>query len=155
MENATQLAHRLREVILDGKWIAYTNYKEQLSDLNWELATTKVGALNTIAALTYHINYYMAGVLNVLEGGNLEIKDKYSFDHPPIDNEAVWQDLQNQLWSNTEKFVERVLQLSDEQLDAVFVKEEYGTYQRNIEAIIEHSYYHLGQIVLIKKMIIR
>lgn len=34
-----------------------------------------------------------------------------------------------------------------------FVKQEYGTYLRNIEAQIEHSYYHLGQISLIKKMI--
>ncbi|HBT08481.1 MAG TPA: DUF1572 domain-containing protein, partial [Leeuwenhoekiella sp.] len=38
--------------------------------------------------------------------------------------------------------------LTDDQLDAIFVKEAYGSYKRNIEALIEHSYYHLGQIVL-------
>ena len=36
-----------------------------------------------------------------------------------------------------------------------FVDEKYGTFQRNIEAMIEHSYYHLGQIVLIKKMLLQ
>lgn len=30
-----------------------------------------------------------------------------------------------------------------------------GSYLRNIEGVIEHSYYHLGQISLIKKMISR
>jgi hypothetical protein len=35
----------------------------------------------------------------------------------------------------------------------VFVDEKYGTYLRNIEAMIEHSYYHLGQIVLIRKIL--
>jgi hypothetical protein len=32
--------------------------------------------------------------------------------------------------------------------------EQYGTWQRNLEAVIEHSYYHLGQIILIRKMIL-
>jgi hypothetical protein len=34
-----------------------------------------------------------------------------------------------------------------------FVNEKYGSLQRNIDAMIEHSYYHLGQIVLIRKII--
>ncbi len=37
-------------------------------------------------------------------------------------------------------------------LDGKF-KEEYGSYALNIEAQIEHSYYHLGQISLIKKIL--
>jgi hypothetical protein len=45
--------------------------------------------------------------------------------------------------------------MSQNQLDEVFVDKKYGTYLRNIEAVIEHSYYHLGQIVLIKKMILK
>ncbi|MEG1022142.1 MAG: hypothetical protein RSE50_11550 [Myroides sp.] len=45
--------------------------------------------------------------------------------------------------------------MRDEKLDSVFVDEKYGSYRRNIEAMIEHSYYHLGQIVLIKKMLLQ
>jgi len=48
-------------------------------------------------------------------------------------------------------FADHMARLSDTQLDAVFVKETYGTYRRNIEAIIKHSYYHLGQISLLRK----
>jgi hypothetical protein len=43
--------------------------------------------------------------------------------------------------------------MPNDKLDSVFVYEKYGSYRRNIDAIIEHAYYHLGQIVLIKKMI--
>jgi hypothetical protein len=43
--------------------------------------------------------------------------------------------------------------MQDEKLKDVFVEEKYGTYQRNIDGMIEHSYYHLGQIVLIKKLL--
>jgi hypothetical protein len=36
-------------------------------------------------------------------------------------------------------------------LSQPFVKDEYGSCLQNIEAQIEHSYYHLGQVSLIKK----
>jgi hypothetical protein len=32
-------------------------------------------------------------------------------------------------------------------LDEVFVDEKYGTYQRNIDGMIEHAYYHLGRLL--------
>ena len=66
----------------DGIWIANTNYTDQLSNISWKQAITKIGSLNTIAVLTYHINYYIAGVLNLFGGGDLEIRDKYSFRCP-------------------------------------------------------------------------
>lgn len=53
--NNLAIANRLREVLLDGHWIANTNFKEQILSLNWEQATQKIGNLNTIAALTFHI----------------------------------------------------------------------------------------------------
>lgn len=147
------IASRLREVFLNGKWIANTNYKEQVTATTWQQATQQVGNLNTVAALTYHINYYLAGLLKVLNGGLLDISDKYSFDLPTIENEAGWQQLVDGFLANAEAFAEAVEQLPDAQLDAPFVDEKYGTYLRNIEGVIEHSYYHLGQIVLVRKLI--
>ena len=64
MSSALVLTNRFREVVLDGKWVANTNFKDQLSDLNLEEATSKIGSLNTIALLTSHIHYYIAGILN-------------------------------------------------------------------------------------------
>ena len=145
---------RIREVLLDGHWIANTNYKQQLLDINWKQAIQKIGTLNTIAALTYHINYYLAGLLKIFQGGPLEIRDKYSFDLPEIKSEKDWEELVSQFLTNSEKFANEVAQIPDGKLDETFVEEKYGTYLRNIEAVIEHCYYHLGQISLIKKMIL-
>lgn len=154
MSTPSQLAKRFREVVLDGKWIANTNFKEQLSDVTWEQATTKIDSLNTIAMLTFHIHYYIAGIINVFEGGELEIKDKYSFDLPPIESQEQWEELLNKLWNNSEKFATLLEQMPDSKLNEVFVDEKYGTYLRNIDGMIEHAYYHLGQITLIKKLIL-
>lgn len=147
-----QIASQFRDVHIDGTWIA-TNYKAELSEISWQVATTKVGSLNTIAALTYHINYYLAGVLEVFDGGTLTIKDKYSFDLPPITSQKEWEDLQNQMWANTEKLTQHLNNLNSDQLMEGFAGGQYGSNYRNITGMIEHAYYHLGQIVIIKKLL--
>jgi hypothetical protein len=146
------IANRLREVLLNGYWVANTNYREQLSGITKEQAVQKVGTLNTIVALTFHINYYLKGLIPVFEGGALEIRDKFSFDLPPIHTEQDWQNLVNELLGNAEIFASHVEQMPEAKLDDVFVDEQYGTWLRNIEAMIEHCYYHLGQISLIRKL---
>lgn len=153
MKQSIQLANRFREVTLNGTWIANTNYKDQITSIDWKQAITKISSLNTIALLTFHINYYLEGILQVFEGGTLDIRDKYSFDAPEITSESDWNTLKKSLLTNAEAFASHIEQLSDSDLESVFVDEKYGTYRRNIEAMIEHSYYHLGQISLIKKMI--
>jgi hypothetical protein len=149
------LANRLREVLLNGKWIANTNFKEQITSISWEQAIEKIENLNTIALLTFHVNYYLKGLLQVFEGGNLEIKDKFSFDMPKIVFETDWLNLVNDFVSNAERFINHVEKMDNNLLPQPFVKEEYGSYLRNIEAQIEHSYYHLGQVSLIKKLIMQ
>ena len=154
MGRTHDLASRLTEVLLNGRWIANTNFKSQIESVTWQQATEKIGSLNTIASLTFHVNYYLAGIINVFQGGGLEIRDKYSFDIPPIESESDWNRLIVEFITNAEVFVSEVLKLADSKLDEAFVDEKYGTYLRNIEGVIEHSYYHLGQISLIKKMLI-
>ena len=152
MNRNSVLAKRIREVLLDGHWIANTNYKQEIQNTSWEQAVQKIGNLNTIAALTYHINYYLAGLLFAFENGSLEISDKYSFNMPLDFTGTDWTNLVADFLSNAEKFAMYVEHLDDKILDEVFIDEKYGNYLRNIECVIEHSYYHLGQISLLKKM---
>lgn len=153
MSNTAQLANRFREVILNGRWIANTNFFDQLNGTDWKMATTKKGDLNTVAILAQHIHYYIAGINQVFAGGTLDIRDQFSFDFAPISSQDQWDAVLEKFWIDAETFASHVESMSDEMLDAPFVDEKYGTYQRNIDAMIEHAYYHLGQIVLIKKMI--
>ncbi|HMR45077.1 MAG TPA: DUF1572 domain-containing protein, partial [Saprospiraceae bacterium] len=90
----------------------------------------------------------------VLEGGTLDIRDKYSFDMPPVESQEDWEKMLDKMWRDAERFADLVEQLPEEKLQSPFVDEKYGTYQRNIDGMIEHCYYHLGQITLLKKMIL-
>jgi len=43
--------------------------------------------------------------------------------------------------------------LPESRLQETFADEKYGNYYRNLHGLIEHTHYHLGQIVLIKKLL--
>ncbi|MDF2852344.1 MULTISPECIES: DinB family protein [Sphingobacterium] len=155
MERRIFIADRLREVFLNGRWIANTNYQEQLLNTIWEQAIFKINDLNSIAALTYHINYYLEGLLAAFTYGKLEISDKYSFDIPPIQSKADWDTLVDRFLKNAKLFCDCIASFDENLFDQPFIDKKYGSYLRNIEAVIEHSYYHLGQISLIKKLILQ
>jgi uncharacterized damage-inducible protein DinB len=146
------LASRFKEVLLDGKWVANTNYAELLTPITKEQATKKIGSLNTIATLTQHINYYIYGVLQVLQGGDLEIRDAFSFNFPEIETEKQWEHIKLTLLTNAEQFAEQLKNISNKQLESPFVDIKYGSYKRNINGMIEHCYYHLGQIMMLYKL---
>ena len=154
MSLTKQIAKHFREIHFGGNWTS-SNLKDHLSDVTWQQATTKVYSFNTIATLVYHINYYVSAVLKVLQGEPLNASDKYSFDHPPILSQEDWENLLNKTRTDAENFASLIELLPESKLWEIFSDEKYGNYYRNIHGIIEHAHYHLGQIVLIKKILLQ
>ena len=154
MNLTAQIAKHFKDVHFGGNWTS-VNLKQTLADVTWQQATTKIYSLNTIATLVFHINYYVSAVLKVLQGGPLDAHDKYSFDLPPIQNQENWEKLLNKMWTEAEDFAILVEQLPESKLGETFFEEKYGNYYRNLHGIIEHTHYHLGQIVLIKKILLQ
>ena len=153
MKTATYLSNRLEEVLLNGKWVTGTNFKEQIENVQWEEAIRSIGELNSIAQITFHIHYYLQGVLRVFQGGSLDIHDKYSFDMPPIQSEKDWSNLKSRFIEDSKTFINVVKNMKETEFQKIFVQEKYGTFERSVDVIIEHTNYHLGQIVLLKKLI--
>ncbi len=153
MTIASQIAKHIRDVHFGGNWTS-VNMKATLADVTPEQAVAKVHSFNTIATLVYHTNYYISAVLKVMRGGPLEAKDTYSFDHPPVQSQQDWEALLQKTWEDVEAFALEAEQLPDEKLGEVFIDEKYGTWYRNLQGIVEHTHYHLGQMVLIKKILV-
>lgn len=136
-----------------GKNWTWSNMNDVLAEVTYKQAVTKIYDLNTIVALVYHIGYYTTAAIKVLEGGPLEGHDKFSFDHPPINSEEDWQKLKERVLNEAKQFADLIEQLPEEKLWLDFTDEKYGNYFRNLVGTIEHGHYHLGQIVIIKKII--
>lgn len=152
MKLTSQIAKHLKDVHFGGNWTC-SNLEEALNGITWQQATTKVYTFNTIAALVYHINYYISAVSKVLEGEELNAHDKYSYDLPPISSKEDWDNLLNKTWREAEHFSKLIELLPDSRLNEDISEAKYGNYFRNLHGIIEHTHYHLGQIVIIRKII--
>jgi uncharacterized damage-inducible protein DinB len=148
------IAKHLREIYFGGNWTT-SNLKDTISDITWQQATQKVYDFNTIATLTFHTTYYIAALLKVLQGGPLDAKDALSFVHPEINTQQDWEQLLNKAWIDAEAAAMLIENMPDIKLHENFTDEKYGNYYRNIHGMIEHMHYHLGQIVLIKKIILQ
>jgi hypothetical protein len=152
MNLTAQIAKQLRDVHHGDNWSA-SSLKEILEGVSWEHANTQVNSFNTITALVYHMNYYVVAVSRVLAGEGLYASDKFSFDHPPVLNQEDWIALLDKTWKNAEYMAGLIEKLPENKLGEIFSEPKYGTYYRNITGVIEHIYYHMGQIVLIRKIL--
>lgn len=152
MNIPAQIAKHLRDVYFGDNWTS-VNMKRTLADVDWQQAITKVHSFNTIATLVHHTNYYVSAVSKVLEGEALNARDHLSFDHPPIGSKTDWDAMKEKSFSDAEHFASLIEQLHPSKLGEIFTDQKYGTYYRNLQGIVEHLHYHLGQIVLIKKIL--
>jgi hypothetical protein len=57
-----------------------------------------------------------------------------------------------QTWADAEAFAGFIEQMPESRLWEN-ISEKYGSFYRNIQGVIEHNHYHLGQIVILKKII--
>lgn len=154
MNLTAQIAKQFRDAYFGGNWTS-VNLKESLSGLTWQQATTQVYSFNTIAILVFHMNYYVGVAMKVLQGGPLDGHDKYSFDCPAIQSQEDWEKLLDKTWADAESFASLIEQFPENKLGGTFSDEKYGSYYRNLHGIIEHMHYHMGQIVLIKKILLQ
>ena len=150
MHLPAQIAKHFRDVYYGGNWTS-SSLKQHVADISWQEATTQVYGLNSIATLVYHLSYYISAVLKVLQGGPLDAKDVYSFDHPPIQSPEDWEKMLDKVWADAEQFSAE--QLPADKFGEDFQDPKYGNYYRNLHGVIEHIHYHLGQIVVIKKIL--
>jgi len=151
MDIAKQLSKNLRALYFGKNWTA-VDYQSVLADVTWEEASKSIQGCNSILTLVHHTMYYIKVQMPVLDGGQLVALDKESFEHVALESEADWESIKKDMFSIAESYAAKIEKLPGSILDQPFADEKYGSYYRNIQGVIEHSHYHLGQIVLLKKL---
>jgi hypothetical protein len=152
MNISVYLANHFKESYFGKNW-SWSFLKQHLDDVNWEEAVVKIDGLHSIAELTYHLHYFIQKIKAVLEGDALTWKDEESFDCPEIVDATDWTTFLDSVYEEAAQYEALVAALSEAQLLRTFSDEKYGNYFRNIQGATEHVYYHLGQIVMLKKLI--
>lgn len=151
MSTNQDMVKRLRDLFQEDGRVAQTNFRKLLAEIPFSTAIKKAGNPNSIALLTFHVGYYVEGVLDVLNGKPLTIRDAFSFNMPDIADENDWHQMIEQFLANAEALANLVEKQADSFLESPFAGGEYGNWEQNLNVLIEHGYYHLGQMALIRK----
>ena len=148
-----ELARHIRETHFGNNWTD-VDMTAVLKDVTWQQAVaTPIPDANSIAVLVFHINFYLNYVHKSIKEGVYQFDHEDSFKVPPIQSEADWQALLQKTWDDAEAFAQTVEKLPNSASIYDIIPPFSNSFYKNIQGIVEHTHYHLGQIVLLKKLV--
>lgn len=146
------IAQHVLEVHEGDNWTEVT-IKDTLQDVSLrEAVTITIASPNSIAALLYHLTFYNEVVLQRLLGIYEAIPSSNGFDLPVLSSEESWQKLKDNNLQSAHKLSEGILLFPEDRLFDLTANGG-STYYKNLHGIAEHAHYHLGQMVILKKLI--
>jgi DinB superfamily len=152
-EIAQEIARHIREIHFGNNWTD-SAMQEVLKDVTWQQAIAMpIPNANSIAVLVFHTNFYLNYVHKSIKEGVYKFDHNDSFKVTPIHSEADWQALLQKSWDDAEAFAQTVEKLSDNLNLFKVVPPYQNSFYKNLQGVVEHNHYHLGQIVLLKKMV--
>ena len=151
MKLSKLIAAHIREVYEGNNWTDI-NIADTVKDVSLEEAVTITPASrNTIAALLYHIKFYIEIVLQRLDGISPEISDANGFDMPALKSEAEWKKLIDNSHRSFNKLADAAENFPEERLNEI-TPNGVSSYYKTLHGVVEHAHYHLGQIVILKNL---
>lgn len=131
-------------------WIG-CNFKEALHGVDASLAAKNIAAdTNSIWQLVFHIIYWRTSVVNRLNG-NLNPPPFPDFRLPDELNEQNWKQTLLDFETSYHQLRKTIQHFKEENLHQPSPKPEQTFYQLMM-GCLQHDAYHLGQLVLVKKV---
>ena len=132
-------------------WVG-TNFKEALHSVDAATASKIITSeINSIWHLVFHIIYWRTSVINRLNG-NLNPPPFSDFKLPDDVNEQTWKQTLHDFESTYHLLRSTINHFKAENLEKPSPKAGQ-TYYQLVIGCLQHDTYHLGQIVLIRKLI--
>jgi uncharacterized damage-inducible protein DinB len=119
-----------------------------------EALQVTAGSVNTVASLLYHITFYNKVIEQRLKGTDPYINESNGFDMPVIHSDEDWEALKADNLQTAKDLAALIKDIPDTRLQQPVLKLPGSeSYYRQLHGVIEHAYYHLGQIVILKNII--
>ena len=135
-----------------GNWTE-VNVKTTLQDiLVNEAISETVASTNTIATLLHHLTYWNRVMIQRINGIAVIVPDSNGFDMPAIQTEAEWNLLKEDNIHSAHELASAIIGF-DENLLIFPILPEHASAYKNLQGSCEHVHYHLGQIVILKKLV--
>jgi len=146
------LATHLKEVYEGNNWTD-VNIADTIKDVNWQQAQQSTSSSsNTIASLLHHLCYWNGIIMQRLKGSNPSIPEANGFNVGTFKNEEDWDVLKQRTHESFLQLAELIKSFPLDKLGEPYAPGK-SSYYKNFAGITEHAHYHLGQMVIIKKLL--
>lgn len=124
----------------------------QLDSVSHTKAKKKIGNCNSIWQLVYHMMQWRLQNMERISG-KIAHAPEHNFIIEIQDTSAqAWEKLKVDFYKTHKTFVEFLTEYDDKDYDKIYTPNGH-TYYEHIQGILIHDAYHLGQIVLIMKLL--
>lgn len=152
MEITALIAQHLLDVHIGNNWTE-VDLSDTLKDITLEEAITVTGASpNTIASLVHHITYWSRHMIGRINGVEVPIPPSNGFDVPLPDSPEDWLQLKADNIASAHELATAIRAFDAAKLEYPILP-GYSSAYKNLQGSVEHVHYHLGQIVIIKKLL--
>lgn len=124
-----------------------------LDELEPAVLSNTVGNSHNIAEILEHMIAWRVFAIKNMSGTPYDITDD-AVNFPKVEtlDAANWTDLKMRLAANQEELLSVIRSHSDEKLEEIVPGRKYNFYIL-LHGIVQHDLYHLGQIVMLKKVV--
>ena len=149
----TQRIVKLFEDLYDGNpWID-VNIKSTLERLTPEQASKRIlSGRNSIWEIVNHLISWRLNVLQRVQGKKMISPDDNYFSAVTDTSDAAWKKTLEQLKNSQTQWIDFLKTLREDDFTKIYPGNNM-TYYEHVHGILQHDAYHLGQMVLLTKLL--
>ena len=152
MKITSLIAQHLLDVHEGNNWTE-VSLAGVLKDITLQEATTLTSASpNTIASFLQHITYWNRVMVQRIAGNEVAVDEHNGFDLPHLQTEDNWLQLQVDNNLSSHELAVAIVHFDDAKLEEPLVNGGSSAY-KNMQGAVEHVHYHLGQMMVLKKLV--
>ncbi|MBO9584067.1 MAG: DinB family protein [Flavobacterium sp.] len=152
MSESKRISNLYQSIYNGNPWLE-VNLDSTLKNVTAEQAYRKINPnLNTIWEIVNHLIQWRRNILERMQGEVIVTPD-HNYFVPVLDpSEVAWEQSLQTLAKTQDSWNAFFENFNDEDLAKIYVNNGH-TYYEHIHGIIQHDVYHLGQIVILKKLL--
>lgn len=152
MKMTSLIANHITDVYEGGNWTE-VSLADVLKDTKLSEAVTLTEASpNTIASLLHHLTFWNRLMIKRMQGVDVFVDEKNGYNLPALQTEEDWKQLQTDGYLSAHELAAAIAGFDESKLFELLVQNGSSAY-KNFQGTVEHTHYHLGQMVILKKLI--
>ena len=152
MKETNRIAKLFEDLYNGSPWIDVT-IMDTLKNISAEQAAKKVTpGRNSIWQIVNHMIAWRENVLLRIQGNEIVTPNNNYFTEIENISETEWQKVLERLENSQHQWIAFLKTFEESQFEKIYPKNRMSYYE-HIHGILQHDAYHLGQIVLLSKLI--